>query len=252
MDPDKLVEFEHYARVWMRLIEKYGGTHHGYFVPGDCPPSAAFSFPGIGEEGIVNALTAWTHSHIGCRRVGETVALVLYEAARLALAAALDVDEVKHQHYSTKVLGHHLTYLPSYGTGESEGEGENWQDSDTDGVPDSRFGSRNIGSEIGAVAGKFIYSLADNARLRAIVRYSSTDADVDGQDFGFPPGPTYGYQVPGNGSYKNTALYGLFSGELELLDGRWKHALTLQGTDVERDGYGGSFTPADARSTSVP
>ena len=35
----------------MRLIEKYGGTHHGYFVPGEGLPSAAFSFPGIGEEG---------------------------------------------------------------------------------------------------------------------------------------------------------------------------------------------------------
>ena len=47
IDPDKLADFEHYARVWMRLIKKYGGTHHGYFVPGDDPPSAAFSFPNV-------------------------------------------------------------------------------------------------------------------------------------------------------------------------------------------------------------
>ena len=58
IDPDKLADFEHYARVWMRLIEKYGGTHHGYFVPGDAPPSAAFSFPGIGEEGSGNVAVA--------------------------------------------------------------------------------------------------------------------------------------------------------------------------------------------------
>jgi len=58
IDPDKLADFEHYARVWMRLIEKYGGTHHGYFVPGDGPPSAAFSFPGIGEEGPGNVAVA--------------------------------------------------------------------------------------------------------------------------------------------------------------------------------------------------
>ena len=58
IDPDKLAEFEHYARVWMRLIEKYGGTHHGYFVPGDSPPSAAFSFPGIGEDGPENIAVA--------------------------------------------------------------------------------------------------------------------------------------------------------------------------------------------------
>src|SRR5258707_588621 len=48
IDPDQVPAFEHYARVWMRLIEKYGGTHHGYFIPGDSPPAAAlFSFPSI-------------------------------------------------------------------------------------------------------------------------------------------------------------------------------------------------------------
>ena len=58
IDPDKLLEFEHYAGVWMRLIEKSGGTHHGYFVPGAGPPAAAFSFPGIGEEGPDNVAVA--------------------------------------------------------------------------------------------------------------------------------------------------------------------------------------------------
>jgi len=38
----------------MRLIEKYGGTHHGYFVPGEAPPFAPFSFPGLGEPGPEN------------------------------------------------------------------------------------------------------------------------------------------------------------------------------------------------------
>ena len=45
INPDQLPAFEHYARVWMRLIEKYGGTHR-LFIPGDGPPSAAFSFRG--------------------------------------------------------------------------------------------------------------------------------------------------------------------------------------------------------------
>jgi hypothetical protein len=58
IDPDKLEEFENYARLWMRLIEKYGGTHHGYFLPGDSLPSAAFSFPGVGEEGPSNVAVA--------------------------------------------------------------------------------------------------------------------------------------------------------------------------------------------------
>jgi hypothetical protein len=58
INPERLDDFELYAQVWMRLIEKYGGTHHGYFVPGADPPSAAFSFPGIGEAGPNNVAMA--------------------------------------------------------------------------------------------------------------------------------------------------------------------------------------------------
>ena len=56
--PGKAAEFEHYAQVWMRLIEKYGGAHHGYFMPGDSPPASSFSFPGIGEPGPDNIAVA--------------------------------------------------------------------------------------------------------------------------------------------------------------------------------------------------
>ncbi len=55
IDPEKIEAFEHYARVWMRLIEKYGGTHHGYFLPDDAPPSAMFS---VGEAGPKNVAVA--------------------------------------------------------------------------------------------------------------------------------------------------------------------------------------------------
>lgn len=51
LNGEKLADFEQYARVWMRLIEKYGGTHHGYFIPHEAPPAASFSFAGIGEDG---------------------------------------------------------------------------------------------------------------------------------------------------------------------------------------------------------
>jgi hypothetical protein len=61
IESDKLDEFREYARSWIALIRKYGGTHHGYFVPGtdeDNLPSAAFSFPGLGTEGPVNVAVA--------------------------------------------------------------------------------------------------------------------------------------------------------------------------------------------------
>jgi len=55
---NKRAEFEHYARLWIRLVEKFGGTHHGYFLPNETTPSVAFSFPGIGEEGPTNIAVA--------------------------------------------------------------------------------------------------------------------------------------------------------------------------------------------------
>ena len=58
LDAEKLADFEQYAQVWMRLIEKYGGTHHGYFVPNDAPPAASFSFAGIGGDGPLNIAVA--------------------------------------------------------------------------------------------------------------------------------------------------------------------------------------------------
>ena len=58
VDLEKLPDFEDYARSWISLIDKYGGTHHGYFIPGVPPeamPDASFSFPGLGTEGILHS-----------------------------------------------------------------------------------------------------------------------------------------------------------------------------------------------------
>jgi hypothetical protein len=61
VDLGKLGEFREYARAWIALIEKYGGTHHGYFMPGDGAvelPVATFSFPGLGKDGPPNLALA--------------------------------------------------------------------------------------------------------------------------------------------------------------------------------------------------
>lgn len=33
IDPYKLREFEVYAKKWIPLVNKFGGKHHGYFLP---------------------------------------------------------------------------------------------------------------------------------------------------------------------------------------------------------------------------
>jgi hypothetical protein len=48
IDPFKLKEFEHYGKTWIALVAKFGGTHHGYFLPSEGANNIAlamFSFP---------------------------------------------------------------------------------------------------------------------------------------------------------------------------------------------------------------
>jgi len=33
IDPYKIKEFKKYAEMWIPLVNKFGGTHHGYFLP---------------------------------------------------------------------------------------------------------------------------------------------------------------------------------------------------------------------------
>jgi vitamin B12 transporter len=119
----------------------------------------------------------------------------------------------------------------------------------SDGTTDSAAGTRKLRSDVGSLTGKFGYALSENLHINAVIRYSSLRADNNQQDFNSPPGPTYGFEVDGNGHFNNTALYGLLGAEFDGLDGRWKNAVTVQGVDAERDGFGGDFTPPEARSS---
>ena len=50
IDPKKVDEFEHYAKLWIPLVNRFGGTHHGYFLPSEGANNVAvalFSFPSL-------------------------------------------------------------------------------------------------------------------------------------------------------------------------------------------------------------
>lgn len=50
VDPFKLNEFEHYAKLWIPLVEKFGGKHNGYFLPHEGASDIAyalFTFPSL-------------------------------------------------------------------------------------------------------------------------------------------------------------------------------------------------------------
>jgi uncharacterized protein (DUF1330 family) len=62
IDPDKLEEFETYAKMWIPLVNKFGGSHHGYFMPHEGANNIAlalFSFPSLAayEEYRTKAVT---------------------------------------------------------------------------------------------------------------------------------------------------------------------------------------------------
>lgn len=52
IDPYKLVEFELYGKMWIPLVNEFGGIHHGYFMPHESANNIAyalFSFPSLAE-----------------------------------------------------------------------------------------------------------------------------------------------------------------------------------------------------------
>jgi hypothetical protein len=52
VDPYQLPAFEAYGKAWIRLVERFGGKHHGYFMPSEGTSNVAlamFSFPSFAE-----------------------------------------------------------------------------------------------------------------------------------------------------------------------------------------------------------
>ncbi len=52
IDPAKLPEFEHYGKLWIPLVKRMGGVHHGYYLPDEGANNIAlalFSFPSLAE-----------------------------------------------------------------------------------------------------------------------------------------------------------------------------------------------------------
>lgn len=50
--PEKMPAFEEYAQAWMRLVEEFGGEHHGYFVAYESASDIAvalFSFASLAD-----------------------------------------------------------------------------------------------------------------------------------------------------------------------------------------------------------
>jgi hypothetical protein len=58
IDPRKIKEFEAYGKMWIRLLKKFGGTHHGYLMPSEGVSNlalASFTFPSFAAYEVYRA-----------------------------------------------------------------------------------------------------------------------------------------------------------------------------------------------------
>lgn len=83
IDPYKLAEFEHYGKLWIPLVEKFGGAHHGYFLPSEGASNVAlamFSFPSLAAyETYRERSLADAECQAAFRYAEETRCIVSYE-----------------------------------------------------------------------------------------------------------------------------------------------------------------------------
>ncbi|MFM7379266.1 MAG: TonB-dependent receptor plug domain-containing protein [Erythrobacter sp.] len=108
----------------------------------------------------------------------------------------------------------------------------------TDGQPNARGGTRDIGRDSYTLAGKGSVNVTDTFTLRAAARFIRTEGQSNDSDFD-TTSPTFGFIIdsPGTG-FTNEAIYALVGARLETLAGRWTHDLSAQIADVTRETFG--------------
>ena len=80
IDADKLGDFEEYGRRWVGLVNRFGGTHHGYFLPSEGDSDIAyalFSFPGFAAYEQYRALFGVDPEFVAADRIRDESGCVL-------------------------------------------------------------------------------------------------------------------------------------------------------------------------------
>jgi vitamin B12 transporter len=105
----------------------------------------------------------------------------------------------------------------------------------TDGQPNARSGSRDIGRDSYTLSGKGSVALSGSFTLRAAARFIRTEGKTNDSDFD-TTSPTFGFIIDSPGvTYTNEAIYALVGARLDTLDGRWTHDLSAQIANVNRE-----------------
>ncbi|QUL36537.1 TonB-dependent siderophore receptor [Erythrobacter sp. JK5] len=118
----------------------------------------------------------------------------------------------------------------------------------TEGEPNARNGTRDIGRDSYTISGKGAVEVADGFELRSALRYVETEGEFNDQDFGFGS-PTQGFVIDSPGTqYENQAFYALVGARFEALDGAWIHDLSAQVADIDRNTVAPAGFPSETES----
>lgn len=105
----------------------------------------------------------------------------------------------------------------------------------TDGQPNARGGTRDIGRDSYTLAGKGSVAASDTLSLRAAARFIRTEGQTNDSDFD-TTSPTFGFIIDSPGvTFTNEAIYALVGARLDTLEGRWTHDLSAQIANVSRE-----------------
>lgn len=104
----------------------------------------------------------------------------------------------------------------------------------TDGQPNARGGTRDIGRDSYTLAAKGSVAVSDALALRAAARFIRTEGQTNDSDFD-TTSPTFGFTIDSPGvTFTNEAVYALVGARLDTLEGRWTHDLSAQIANVNR------------------
>jgi hypothetical protein len=80
VDPSKMAAFERFARRWITLVNRHGGSHHGYFLPSEGASDRAlalFSFPSLAEYEKYRSRFGVDEEFIAADRIRDEAGCVL-------------------------------------------------------------------------------------------------------------------------------------------------------------------------------
>ncbi|HSM53126.1 MAG TPA: TonB-dependent receptor, partial [Erythrobacter sp.] len=108
----------------------------------------------------------------------------------------------------------------------------------TDGKPNARGGTRDIGRDGLTLSARGSVDPAAGVRLRFAGRFVRSEGQFNDQDFD-SSSPTFGFVIDSPDTrFEQEALYALAGLNVATLDGRWTHDFSGQLADIRRDSFG--------------